>query len=116
MTDNPAENVAKALEKDLRDPALHPAPTTVKTNPGPTPTNSQMNGSEQVEKTETGALWPEDHTPWGLKKKSGPVSGTVSGGTIKPDAAGKDTGSLRSADVNPDTQNSAPGDEGVQPN
>lgn len=127
MSDNPAEKMAKTLEKDLRDPALHPAPAAVKTHPGSAPTNSQMDGKEQVEKTETGTLWPKDDTPWNLEKKSGPVSGTVTGGTLGSQSTQIDTAASQTgAPGRPDKANEkvassnpaspAPGDEGVQPN
>lgn len=49
-----------------------PPPTPRKTNPGPTPTNSQMDGNPNDVATDNDLLSPKDDTPWFLEKKKGP--------------------------------------------
>ena len=53
-------------------------PESHHTNPGKTAQDAEWSGSEQVIGTDTDIFTPKDDTPWALKKKSGPVSGTVS--------------------------------------
>ncbi|MDQ2187134.1 hypothetical protein RBI13_18285 [Alcaligenaceae bacterium A4P071] len=59
-------------EADLRDKTKQPRPETHKTNPGPTPSNSQMNGSEEIIPADKKGLGLKDDSPQMLKKKDGP--------------------------------------------